>query len=88
MDVCAAGIEGVVDAYRHCLPQLKLWGPTNFSPIINHVARFARQALHQHVASVRKQEVFRHSLFTNTSVTLLLFCSHDIVVRASVFSSA
>lgn len=62
MDVCAAGIEGVVDAYRHCLPQLKLWGPTNFSPIINHVACFARQALQQHVASVRKQEVFRRSL--------------------------
>lgn len=55
MDVCAAGIEGVVDAYRHCLPQLKLWGPTNFSPIINHVACFARQALQQHVASVRKR---------------------------------
>uniref|UniRef100_A0A669CB37 Copine-3 n=1 Tax=Oreochromis niloticus TaxID=8128 RepID=A0A669CB37_ORENI len=46
-----SGIEGVVDAYRHCLPQLKLWGPTNFSPIINHVACFARQALQQHVAS-------------------------------------
>ncbi|KAL4000730.1 NLR family CARD domain-containing protein 3 [Sarotherodon galilaeus] len=46
-----SGIEGVVDAYRHCLPQLKLWGPTNFSPIINHVACFARQALQQCVAS-------------------------------------
>ncbi|XP_078136901.1 copine-3-like isoform X2 [Sander vitreus] len=46
-----AGIEGVVQAYRHCLPQLKLWGPTNFSPIINHVAYFARQALRQNMAS-------------------------------------
>uniref|UniRef100_A0A8C9ZRK2 Copine-3 n=1 Tax=Sander lucioperca TaxID=283035 RepID=A0A8C9ZRK2_SANLU len=46
-----AGIEGVVHAYRHCLPQLKLWGPTNFSPIINHVAYFARQALRQNMAS-------------------------------------
>uniref|UniRef100_A0A3B5L281 Copine 3 n=1 Tax=Xiphophorus couchianus TaxID=32473 RepID=A0A3B5L281_9TELE len=42
-----AGIEGVVQAYRQCLPQVKLWGPTNFSPIINHVACFARQALQQ-----------------------------------------
>ncbi|KAM4612521.1 copine-1-like isoform 3-T5 [Polymixia lowei] len=32
------GIEGVVDAYRKALPQLRLSGPTNFSPIINHVA--------------------------------------------------
>ncbi|KAM7370134.1 hypothetical protein PAMP_011414 [Pampus punctatissimus] len=45
------GIEGVVQAYQQCLPQLKLWGPTNFSPIINHVACFARQALRQNMAS-------------------------------------
>ncbi|XP_049420812.1 copine-3-like [Epinephelus fuscoguttatus] len=46
-----AGIEGVVQAYQECLPQLKLWGPTNFAPIINHVACFARQALRQNMAS-------------------------------------
>ncbi|XP_034998530.2 copine-3-like isoform X1 [Hippoglossus stenolepis] len=45
------GIEGVVQAYRQCLPQLKLYGPTNFSPIINHVANFGRQALQQKTAS-------------------------------------
>ncbi|XP_033988304.1 copine-3-like isoform X2 [Trematomus bernacchii] len=45
------GIEGVVQAYRQCLPQLKLSGPTNFAPIINHAACFARQALQQNVAS-------------------------------------
>ncbi|XP_059183179.1 copine-3-like isoform X1 [Centropristis striata] len=46
-----AGIEGVVQAYQQCLPQLKLWGPTNFAPVINHVACFARQALRQNTAS-------------------------------------
>ncbi|XP_054607307.1 copine-3 isoform X5 [Nothobranchius furzeri] len=46
-----AGIEGVVQAYRACLPQVKLYGPTNFSPIINHVACFAKQALQQTTAS-------------------------------------
>uniref|UniRef100_A0A8C6TBS7 Copine III n=1 Tax=Neogobius melanostomus TaxID=47308 RepID=A0A8C6TBS7_9GOBI len=45
------GIEGVVEAYRMCLPQVKLYGPTNFSPIINHVASFANQALQQTTAS-------------------------------------
>ncbi|KAL2085743.1 hypothetical protein ACEWY4_019063 [Coilia grayii] len=45
------GIEGVVEAYRLCLPQVKLFGPTNFSPIINHVARFAHQAASQKTAS-------------------------------------
>ncbi|XP_062376721.1 copine-3 isoform X1 [Sardina pilchardus] len=45
------GIEGVVEAYRLCLPQVRLYGPTNFSPIINHVARFAHQAASQKTAS-------------------------------------
>uniref|UniRef100_G3NAP5 Copine 3 n=1 Tax=Gasterosteus aculeatus aculeatus TaxID=481459 RepID=G3NAP5_GASAC len=50
-DPFCAGIEGVVEAYRVCLPQVKLYGPTNFSPIINHVACFAKQALQQTTAS-------------------------------------
>ncbi|XP_039982808.1 copine-3-like isoform X2 [Xiphias gladius] len=40
-----AGIEGVVHAYQQCLPQVKLWGPTNFAPVINHVACFASNTL-------------------------------------------
>lgn len=39
-----AGIQGVLDAYRYALTNVKLWGPTNAAPIINHVARFAEQA--------------------------------------------
>ncbi|XP_041670576.1 copine-3-like isoform X1 [Cheilinus undulatus] len=46
-----AGIEGVVQAYQQCLPQVRLYGPTNFSPIINHVACFGRQAIQQNTAS-------------------------------------
>ncbi|XP_012372787.1 copine-3 [Octodon degus] len=45
------GIQGIVEAYRACLPQIKLYGPTNFSPIINHVARFATAATQQQTAS-------------------------------------
>nr|XP_023648670.1 copine-3 isoform X2 [Paramormyrops kingsleyae] len=46
-----AGIEGIVEAYRKCLPQVRLYGPTNFSPIINSVAQFAAQASQQKTAS-------------------------------------
>ncbi|XP_056155079.1 copine-3-like isoform X2 [Lampris incognitus] len=49
-----AGIEGVVNAYQKCLPEVKLYGPTNFAPMINHVACFARQAVQQNTASVLK----------------------------------
>ncbi|KAJ3603299.1 hypothetical protein NHX12_031041 [Muraenolepis orangiensis] len=38
------GIQGIIDAYRQALPQLRLSGPTNFSPIINHVASIASSA--------------------------------------------
>lgn len=53
----APGIEGVVRAYQQCLPQLKLWGPTNFSPIIRHVSCFARQALRQNTALVGSRSI-------------------------------
>ncbi|GCC22535.1 copine-3-like isoform X1 [Chiloscyllium punctatum] len=46
-----AGVQGIADAYRNCLPQVQLYGPTNFSPIINHVGRFAAAAAQQHKAS-------------------------------------
>lgn len=46
-----------MDAYRQALPQVRLYGPTNFAPIINHVARFAAQAAHQRTASVRSWDV-------------------------------
>uniref|UniRef100_A0A8C0FNN3 Copine-3 n=1 Tax=Bubo bubo TaxID=30461 RepID=A0A8C0FNN3_BUBBB len=45
------GIQGIVDAYRQILPQIRLYGPTNFSPIINHVARFAAHSAQQGAAS-------------------------------------
>ncbi|XP_048877684.1 copine-3-like isoform X3 [Brienomyrus brachyistius] len=45
------GIQGIVEAYRAALPQVRLYGPTNFSPIINHVARIASDAAQQRNAS-------------------------------------
>ncbi|XP_066528602.1 copine-1 isoform X2 [Hoplias malabaricus] len=45
------GIDGIVQAYRMVLPQVRLYGPTNFSPIINHVARIAATAAQQPNAS-------------------------------------
>lgn len=35
------GIDGVMDAYYQSLKSVQLHGPTNFSPVINHVARYA-----------------------------------------------
>lgn len=38
-------IQGVLAAYNECLTRVQLYGPTNFAPIINHVARFASSYL-------------------------------------------
>ncbi|XP_068162746.1 copine-8 [Antennarius striatus] len=35
------GIDGVMEAYYNSLKSVQLYGPTNFSPVINHVARYA-----------------------------------------------
>ncbi|XP_067130751.1 copine-3-like [Centruroides vittatus] len=39
------GIQGIIDAYRNCIHHVQLYGPTNFTPVINHVARFAQQSM-------------------------------------------
>ena len=36
------GVEGILAAYHQALNAVQLYGPTNFSPVINHVAKFAR----------------------------------------------
>ncbi|KAK7791864.1 hypothetical protein R5R35_000911 [Gryllus longicercus] len=36
------GIPGVLEAYKSCIRKIELYGPTLFSPIINHVAKFAQ----------------------------------------------
>ena len=35
------GVDGIVAAYHHALESVELYGPTNFAPVINHVARIA-----------------------------------------------
>jgi hypothetical protein len=33
------GIQGLMQAYDKALSSVQLYGPTNFSPVINHVAK-------------------------------------------------
>lgn len=34
------GIEGILEAYHQSLKTVQLYGPTNFAPVVNHVARY------------------------------------------------
>lgn len=47
-----SGIAGVVEAYKMSLSQVVLYGPTNFAPIIHHVAKFAAVAQQEQGAKV------------------------------------
>ncbi|XP_053905264.1 copine-2-like [Malaclemys terrapin pileata] len=53
-----SGVEGIVQAYSACLPHIRFYGPTNFSPIVNHVARFAAQATQQEFAAASEEMQF------------------------------
>uniref|UniRef100_A0A8C6RC86 C2 domain-containing protein n=1 Tax=Nannospalax galili TaxID=1026970 RepID=A0A8C6RC86_NANGA len=75
-----AGIQGIVDAYRQALPQVHLYGPTNFAPIINHVTRFAAQAAQQRTASLRQYFVLL--LLTDGAATDVE-ATREAVVQAS-----
>lgn len=37
------GMEGILEAYHQSLKTVQLYGPTNFSPVVNHVARYERK---------------------------------------------
>nr|XP_039264884.1 copine-3-like isoform X2 [Styela clava]XP_039264885.1 copine-3-like isoform X3 [Styela clava] len=45
-----AGVPGLEAAYQNCIYQVQLYGPTNFAPIINHVAKFAYTASQENTA--------------------------------------
>uniref|UniRef100_A0A3B3S3P4 Copine 5 n=1 Tax=Paramormyrops kingsleyae TaxID=1676925 RepID=A0A3B3S3P4_9TELE len=36
-----SGMEGILEAYHQSLKTVQLYGPTNFAPVVNHVARYA-----------------------------------------------
>merc|ERR1711936_1069697 len=40
-DPYCSGVDGILAAYYQSLHKVQLYGPTNFSPVINHVAKFA-----------------------------------------------
>ncbi|XP_061731425.1 copine-1-like [Nerophis ophidion] len=72
------GIQGIVEAYRMVLPQLRLSGPTNFSPIINHVASIASTGAQTNTAS----QYFVLLILTDGEITDL-DQTRDAIVRAS-----
>uniref|UniRef100_UPI00358E44A1 copine-4 n=1 Tax=Myxine glutinosa TaxID=7769 RepID=UPI00358E44A1 len=72
------GIQGVVEAYQSCLPQLQLYGPTNIAPIINKVAKFASEEENTKHAS----QYFILLILTDGVVTDMAD-TREAIVRAS-----
>ena len=44
------GMEGILEAYHQSLKTVQLYGPTNFAPVVNHVARYGETSdAHRHL---------------------------------------
>ncbi len=69
------GIPGVLAAYQRTLTQVQLWGPTNFAPIINHVAGLAAEA---------RDSYFVLLMLTDGAITDLADTEEAIVRAASL----
>ncbi|XP_063440422.1 copine-3-like isoform X2 [Mytilus trossulus] len=76
-----AGIQGILDAYTNCIQQIRLYGPTNVSPIIYHVARFAEAA--------QKEEATKgaHAYFALLLLTDGVITDMDATRQAIVYCS-
>ena len=57
LSLYSLGIQGIVQAYQSCLPSVTLYGPTNVSPVVNHVASFARQGVAAEVRPISEQVI-------------------------------
>uniref|UniRef100_A0A665UGI9 Copine-3 n=1 Tax=Echeneis naucrates TaxID=173247 RepID=A0A665UGI9_ECHNA len=75
---CQGTQRGIIEAYRMVLPQLRLSGPTNFSPIINHVSSIATGAAQANTAS----QYFVLLILTDGEITDF-DQTRDAIVRAS-----
>uniref|UniRef100_A0A8B9RMV6 Copine Vb n=2 Tax=Astyanax mexicanus TaxID=7994 RepID=A0A8B9RMV6_ASTMX len=46
------GIEGILEAYHQSLKTVQLYGPTNFAPVVNHVARYVLQVTYSTIVDI------------------------------------
>uniref|UniRef100_H2YRM3 Uncharacterized protein n=1 Tax=Ciona savignyi TaxID=51511 RepID=H2YRM3_CIOSA len=72
------GVEGLMAAYHSAIRNVRLWGPTNIAPIINHVGRFAFEAQ----LNPKAAQYFVLLIITDGEITDMEETSHAIV-RAS-----
>lgn len=71
------GLAGLVQAYQACIQSVQLYGPTNISPIINHVAHFAHEAAHSQTATVscKNRDMLYLIQHINLQLYLPKFCN-------------
>lgn len=69
------GVRGVLDSYKACLSEIELFGPTNFAPVIDLVAKFAAAP---HLARIA-QQYFVLLILTDGVITDLQDTIHSVV---------
>jgi len=74
-----SGVQGILDAYTACVNKVELFGPTNFAPIILHVAQFAAAA---------QKETVAKNYFVLLIITDGVISDMPETLRAIVYASA
>ncbi|XP_046841250.1 copine-9-like [Xenia sp. Carnegie-2017] len=75
-----SGVSGVVSSYRDCIQKVKLYGPTNFAPVINSCSRIARDSIRRNHGS----EYFVLLILTDGIISDMAQTKEAIVNAASL----
>ncbi len=82
-----AGIHGILQAYHQTLASVQLYGPTNFSPVINHMARCVRETRERtdrqffFIVETTFVHAILESLFRNNIAMIWCFCRFAAAYR-------
>ena len=66
----------MLDAYQSCIQSVALWGPTNFAPVIYHVAQFALAATKEGPTKVRPETMIELVMFFLWYLLILVLKGH------------
>uniref|UniRef100_A0A8B9LTC4 Copine Vb n=1 Tax=Astyanax mexicanus TaxID=7994 RepID=A0A8B9LTC4_ASTMX len=66
------GIEGILEAYHQSLKTVQLYGPTNFAPVVNHVARYVLQVTYSTIVDIYMTKKTALPLYTEALSNMII----------------
>lgn len=79
------GIEGILEAYHQSLKTVQLYGPTNFAPVVNHVARCEETYIYEWLSNIERWNFRYKCLLYNDIISPQLLQSNVSNVASVIF---